>query len=67
MPEKITREQFIEAYRQRGVDEGISLEEMEKYIAACEAKPCDCDYELCEGWVLEPLWVWPPYRRRSQG
>lgn len=47
MPE-ISREDFIRDYCLRS---GITVsQQMERF----DAVPCECDYELCEGWKMVP-------------
>lgn len=48
MPDlKITREQFEENYARLS---GITIEWLREH--GREARPCDCDYEGCEGWQM---------------
>jgi len=44
---KITREQFAQAYAERS---GVTVEWLAEQ--GREARPCDCDYEGCEGWQM---------------
>ena len=47
MEAKITRERFAEAYARRS---GTTVEWLKEH--GREARPCDCDYEGCEGWQM---------------
>lgn len=42
-----TREEFAEAYAHRS---GVTVEWLR--ANGREARPCDCDYEGCEGWQM---------------
>ncbi len=45
MKPRITAKQFEHGYAERS---GITVEELRRYGRV--VRPCDCDYEECEGW-----------------
>ena len=42
----ITQEQFEREYAERA---GLTVERLREYRAV---RPCDCDYDLCQGWQM---------------
>lgn len=43
----MTEEEFEQAYAERA---GMTVEQLR--ASGRVVRPCDCDYELCEGWQL---------------
>ena len=45
---KITADEFERQYAERS---GMTVEELRGYLTV---RPCECDYEDCEGWQMVP-------------